>query len=302
MNIVNKRKKRITRIIILSIAAAVFVCIAGTTVYGIFIEPTLLEVRHYVYDYESGTVAQTDTLNADETKTTLRFVQLSDLHIGEFTPIDYLAKLTDRVNEYNPDIILFTGDLFSSLSDYALYNQEKIAAELKRMTAGYGKFAVYGNHDTPHLERFRQTMSDGGFLLLENSSVAVKTAHVTVSVGGIADLPEEKDDYLQAEKASGEIRLLMTHRPICAENFTESGYLILAGHTHGGQTGIPIIRDIALSLLGRSGKFPEGFFTLDVDAEGQGEANRLYVNTGIGMSGIPARVGMKPMLAVFDVG
>jgi predicted MPP superfamily phosphohydrolase len=298
MTILSDLKKRRKRIIFRAVAAAVVVIAVGFTVYGMFIEPALLTVNHYVYDYDTGIETQTDSLPAaDETK--LRVVQFSDLHISELTPIDYLSRLTDRINEYHPDLILFTGDMFSSLTDYAIVNREKIAAELKRMTAKYGKFAVYGNHDTPDLAHFREVMNGGDFTLLENDSVTVETAHITVSVGGIADVPESEEDYLQAQRASGEIRLLMTHRPICAENFSPSGCLILAGHTHGGQTGMPILRDIALSLLGRSGGFPQGFFTLE--PKGQGGANHLYVNTGIGMSGVPLRVGMTPSFTVFDV-
>ena len=41
-----------------------------------------------------------------------RIVQLSDIHTGTYgTDSTFLSRVVDRVNELNPDIILFTGDI-----------------------------------------------------------------------------------------------------------------------------------------------------------------------------------------------
>ena len=44
----------------------------------------------------------------------LKIVQFSDIHYGRTTFQDDMEKLVQSINELNPDILIFTGDLFDS--------------------------------------------------------------------------------------------------------------------------------------------------------------------------------------------
>ena len=57
--------------------------------------------------------------NLNEAYNGLKIVQFSDLHYGRTTFEDDLSDVIDKINYINPDIIVFTGDLFDykSISD-----------------------------------------------------------------------------------------------------------------------------------------------------------------------------------------
>ena len=42
----------------------------------------------------------------------LRVVQVTDLHIGNYMEGDALARMVDRINALDPDVLVLTGDLF----------------------------------------------------------------------------------------------------------------------------------------------------------------------------------------------
>ncbi|MFV0552961.1 MAG: hypothetical protein ACK5L6_13725 [Anaerorhabdus sp.] len=73
--------------------------------YSYKIEPTSLVVNHIHLDIP--------TLNEK-----LVIVQLSDIEISKnYSPVN-LRKVVEKINSINPDIIVFTGDLFSNYAQY----------------------------------------------------------------------------------------------------------------------------------------------------------------------------------------
>ncbi len=73
-----------------------------------------------------------------------RIAHLSDLHVGTYHgKTDYVEKVVRRVNEENPDVVLFTGDIVnvdpSELRPYTLL--------LSQFDAPDGVYSVLGNHD-----------------------------------------------------------------------------------------------------------------------------------------------------------
>ena len=68
--------------------------------WACLVEPNLLTVRHY--DLE---VSNCDFHN-------LKIIVVSDLHVGrKFININKLNKISEKINEQNPDLVLMLGDL-----------------------------------------------------------------------------------------------------------------------------------------------------------------------------------------------
>ena len=57
-------------------------------------------------------------------------------------------RLVDAINARQPDVVLFGGDLLDNYArDRDSLDLEELAAQLGRIQAPGGKFAVWGNHD-----------------------------------------------------------------------------------------------------------------------------------------------------------
>ena len=73
----------------------------------------------------------------------LRVVQISDLHIGNELEGERLARMVERVNATDPDLIVLTGDLF----DFDPSVVDEGARLLGGLEARFGVYAILGNHD-----------------------------------------------------------------------------------------------------------------------------------------------------------
>jgi predicted MPP superfamily phosphohydrolase len=91
-------------------------------------------------------------------------------------------------------------------------------------------------------------------------------------------------------------RLVLMHDPLTFRKLAPGAApLAMAGHTHGGQVRIPFKpRWIPLKLVDTSRIYEDGW--LEEESAG---GNRLYVNRGLGFSGIPVRIGCPPEVTVF---
>ena len=74
----------------------------------------------------------------------LKIVQISDMHLGSFNKkFDQVEKAIELINEQEPDLILFTGDLVNNFAE----ETDGWAPVLSKMKAKIGKYSILGNHD-----------------------------------------------------------------------------------------------------------------------------------------------------------
>nr|WP_166157090.1 UDP-2,3-diacylglucosamine diphosphatase LpxG [Neochlamydia sp. AcF84]NGY95528.1 putative metallophosphoesterase [Neochlamydia sp. AcF84] len=74
----------------------------------------------------------------------LKIAQFSDLHLHPQVPQRFLEKIKRKIESFQPDIIVFTGDFLCFSLSRDLVRLEQFFTSLK---APYGCFAVLGNHD-----------------------------------------------------------------------------------------------------------------------------------------------------------
>jgi predicted MPP superfamily phosphohydrolase len=315
------KKIRIIFIIIAAIAAVIMF-------YGFLIEPKMLIERRFWVDLESGSFAEVggfacgaakaeakcdDSIGAprrglEEHQTSetiaeqvyppgaparLKIVTIADLHIGYGTPISYVNKLVEEINAESPDLILFTGDLKTRTTYLERHSEEAVAA-LSNLSAKYGKFAVYGNHDT--FPAFADIMEESGFTLLTNSGRTLDVGGEKVFLGGInsLSLSPQIDKTLRSYE-DPDITIILAHEPDLSAEFngrTENA-LILSGHIHGGQIDIPILTRWFITSGGKGNLFVDGFY--------KSGDNTVFVSTGIGMSAIPMRFRVPPQFEVIYI-
>lgn len=161
----------------------------------------------------------------------LRVVQISDLHLGDGSSLHRARRLVDRLLAARPDVVVSTGDLFDSF----LETLQPYVAELQRIEAPLGKYAICGNHEVyAGLDRAMALTRDSGFTPLRNERVSLDGLEIV----GVEDpaSPRQADEAVLLDSVDrSRFTLLLKHRPEIHAPSLERFDLQLSGHTHGGQ-------------------------------------------------------------------
>lgn len=265
--------KVLRRLLLIFLAAALLA--GGVYVYARYIEPRRLSV-------------ETLRLTGASLPAPARVVVFSDVHLGNGVTTEDLQELTLKINELQPDAVVFLGDLFDNYEEYA-GDVEADAAALAGISAQV-KLAVWGNHDMGGGAHrvYPEVLQKGGFILLENESFL--TEELGICFIGAADTIFGQPNV--AGLASGTAyNLLLVHEPDYGLE-VEGIPLQLSGHSHGGQIYLPLLGAPHVPLGART--WLRGLY----DKEDGGQ---VYVNRGIGMSLAPYRFGAVPELTVVDI-
>ena len=175
----------------------------------------------------------------------LRVLQISDLHPGKGAmDRKRIPELNRRIRELNPDMILFTGDIFDEhveRPDFDSFN-----AFFATLDPPGGKWFVLGNHDLFHHWRepsfgradLERGFAAAGVRILEDTSVLLPCG---VRIVGRKDYLYTQDSLFTAAQLmpggpDDHYTVWLDHEPRDFKNAAAAGAdLILSGHTHGGQ-------------------------------------------------------------------
>ena len=240
-----------------------------------------------------------------------KIVQISDFHLGSFiTNKDKVEEIVELVNEQNPDLILFTGDLVNNLATEI----EPFIPTLSNLKAKYGMYSILGNHDygeyvhwesvekkQENIDNLLKIQEQIGFKMLLNSSANISFGEASFSLIGVENwgLPPFPQ-YGNLNKAlenvnDNSFKILMSHDPTHwdAEVTEKTNIdLTLSGHTHGAQFGIEI-PGWRWSPVNLRYKQWGGIY--------KNNNQMLSVNTGIGFIGFPGRIGMPPEVGLITL-
>ena len=116
------KKRKISYVILFCILLLILLS-CGIAFYSFYIEPFRLTI---------------DTLSLESSLSQeVRIVQVSDIQISRHYTTEDFEKVVQAVNRQQPDILLFTGDLYEN---YASYRDDKeLISLLSQMDAKYGK-------------------------------------------------------------------------------------------------------------------------------------------------------------------
>jgi predicted MPP superfamily phosphohydrolase len=257
--------------------------LAGPSAYANRIEPFWLEVRQ-----QPGTVA-----GLPSSLDGLRIVQLADLHLGPWVPLDYLNRALALANRQSPDLIVLTGDYIQYRARYI----SPVYTAMARLHAPLGVYGVLGNHDQwedADLVFTRREMKRAGIVDLTNRGVLVRREGGALWLAGVADLWTGHPDLRQAlaQVPPGTPVILLSHNPdFIEEQHDPRVSLMLAGHTHGGQVLLPLLGPIYVpSKYGA--KYAAGLVR-------QGPT-QVYITRGVGMI-FPLRFRCRPEVTVLTL-
>ena len=221
----------------------------------------------------------------------LKIVQFSDLHYGTTIKEEELKNVINKINELNPDIIFFTGDLIDNSYKISEDEEKLITEELNKLKPNIGFYAVRGNHDIN--DNFENIIKNTNIELLNNqnkllyfnnSSTPIMLIALDDNLKGTQNIDNafnfEDNDYY---------KILITHEPDDYEKLPKNVNLFLAGHSHLGQVRLPFIGSI-YNMEGAK-KYKEEKYEID-------ETN-LFISGGLGTTKIKYRFLDKPSINFF---
>ncbi len=223
----------------------------------------------------------------------IRVVQISDIHLqGGIGKRE--KDLIAQVNALKPDLLFITGDFFSDKQKWELEAEVTALFELIRsFKTTTGIFGVLGNYDNPLndpaiMKEFKAAGID--ILVNENRAVALPNNKI-LYLAGFHDSWNKRARLKTFNGIPpGVPVVLLAHDPDNLGEAIAAGVnLVLAGHTHGGQIGIPFL--VEKSKSANKSSFMRGLF----DAG----KTKMYVNRGIATTHIPIRFLNRPEITVF---
>ncbi len=214
----------------------------------------------------------------------VRIAQLSDIHVGNLTPVSHIRAAIESANAATPDLILLTGD-------YVCWKRAEVALAQEQLGGLRAPrvLAVLGNHDYfVWGAGVKSALERNGYEVLRNQTTIADVRGAPLAMVGVDD-PITRHDDLEASFAGapkGVTRIVLCHAPDRAPAIARRGAsLVMSGHTHGGQIYFKGITDRIMKKVGLN--FRRGLYEV-----GEGDAkSTLYVTPGVGFSGVTRRIG-----------
>lgn len=240
-----------------------------------------------------------------------KVIQISDVHSGSFSDPSKLQHAIDLINEQNPDLVLFTGDMVNNVAD----EFKPFIHLFSKIKAKDGKFAVLGNHDygdyvkwnskdeqNKNLETLIDYQRQAGFDMLRNENRIIEKNGENIYILGVENwglkpFPQYGDiDKALENVPQSATKILMSHDPThfdyVVKKHPKDIHLTLSGHTHGMQFGLDLKNIKWSPVQYRYPKWADLY---------ESEGKMLYVNRGFGVLGYPGRVGVLPEITLFEL-
>ncbi len=242
-----------------------------------------------------------------------RIVQVSDIHLGNWIRKQKLIEAIGMMNSLKPDLVVFTGDMFT----YSSTEGQDFISYLKQIKARYGVYAVLGNHDYGDYVKWESPVAkqinftelkdfyhELGWKLLLNSSAVIRLGNDSINILGVENWGAKRrfQRYGDISKAGAGINksyfsILLSHDPSYWDSIISKQHpevdLTLSGHTHGGQVGIED-GSLRWSIISAITPLWGGLYLRKKD----GLTSTLYVNEGLGTVGYSGRIGIRPEITL----
>jgi uncharacterized protein len=229
-----------------------------------------------------------------------RIVQISDIHIDEYTEPYFLDRVVKHINALAPDLVLITGDFVTlgALTFVSANNAANRCAEILATLTAPLRYAILGNHDVGvSAPLVIDALQKNGTPVLVNQHIPIERNGSRFWLCGVEDPGTSHPDLdlTIPVRPDGPV-ILMAHEPDYVEDVLKHPRaplvdLILAGHSHGGQIRLPFLGPLVLPPMAKL--YPEGHYHFN--------QLQLYVNRGLGTVGLPFRLNCPPEITVITL-
>ena len=274
--------------------------------FKIFFFIILIVVAIYFY----GTNISTGMITINEYKIQIddlpdnfegfKIVQFSDVLYGTNFGEENLKKVVEKINETNPDIVIFTGDLINKSNKMTTEQTDTISEILSEIESSSGKYAINGDNDY-NFDEWQNIIKNSGFTNLNNTYDTIyKNGYDYLLIAGASTFADKESindklkdtiEYINSLETNGPVyNILLMHEPDYIDDLTSNPFdLIIAGHSLGGQVKLPVIG----ALIRKDGatKYCDGYYKL--------ETSDLYFSSGLGSENYKFRLFNTPEINVY---
>lgn len=230
-------------------------------------------------------------LNSSINKT-YHIVFFSDLHISVVNNHSFLKSVVEKINSFDPDLILIGGDLVDEKA--SKLQKSHLADELMNLRSRFGVYSITGNHEfinevnstTKFLESLGIKFLRDEYVLIDSSLYVI--GREDLSSRNFTDYRRKSLDELIQSINNSLPKILLDHQPL---NFQEAVLhridLQLSGHTHHGQ--------IAPANL-----ITKLVYEISWGYKQKGKTH-FYVSSGIGTWGPPIKIGNDAEIVLINL-
>lgn len=256
------------------IAIIVFIICLIIFCYARFIEPNFLTIKEYKVEHSL----------IDRSYDGFKIVHISDIRYGTTVNKEKLNEIVKKVNDLNPDIIVFTGNLFDKDTMLNEENYNDIITSLSELKPKLYKYAISSEEDSEN-NNYYNIIDQSDFILLDNKSKLLfyKSVNPLVIIG----LDSKAPDYsiLNNEEEQNYYKIILTHDPDYIDNMN-SANLILSGSIGGViNLGNPLFKEKNAT------KYFKEHYSFD-DKE-------LFVSNGLGTNKYKLRLNNIPSISLY---
>ncbi len=253
-----------------NISIALALIVFAIYIFAYHVEPRRLKITHFEFTHPKlkGLIRP------------IVIAQVSDIQtdrVGEFE-----QRVFRELAAQDPDLVVYCGDYLQTWTPDEYKSEAKKLNDIIRgsgLKPEFGSFAVAGDCDFSDL--WRTPLADLNVRALENEVAKVALPGCVVDIIGLS-LKASREHRSESMKSvirnssPENLHIYLGHAPdfVTSLNFEKSGFLALAGHTHGGQVQLPFIG--AIYTLSR---LPHRF----ADAFAPFGSGTISVSRGIGM-------------------
>lgn len=264
--------------------------------YGALIERNIYQVKEVELSFE----------NLPESFDGYKILHISDLHARSFSKRQKsLRRAVEKINGQDADLIAFTGDLMTMVpEEISIISDALMALEAKDGTVsvlGNHDYGIYAEKDNGRssdeiLEAIIRKEKELGWQLLMDEHIIIRRGTDSIAVTGVQNtspsrhFPSKGNLGKASRGTEGMFRILLTHDPMHWEmEVTGKDYpLTLSGHTHAMQFSI-------------FGWCPSRYIFRQYRGLYKNGDQYLYVNTGLGETIFPVRIGTPPEITAITL-